>query len=784
MAVATAADVIRFDQAADVLAAKRQRSWERESKEFSDKDNPDEAWHGYVLPLGNGFMGAAVYGGVAVERIQLNDKTLWSGGPGAKGFSDGNRKETWKSLPEIREAMLKGDLDKVEKMGKERLTGVGTPDDPDGRKTFGLYQTLGELRIETGLGEAVSGYQRQLDLAKAVATVDFAQAGVSYHRQAYCSYPDRVMVVSFSANQAGKQSLKIGLDSPHPLKGRVEGDFWVMNGRHAENGLEIELRVLPVVRGGKLRISEQGIEVEAADEVTMLVAVGTDYANVAPKYRGASPAKELSERLLAAKKRGEPSLLDRHIRDYAALYQRVKLDLGASTAEQLSMPIDQRVAAYSKNRDAELESLYFQFGRYLLISSSRPGSLPANLQGVWCNEIVPAWASDYHLNINLQMNYWLAENCNLSECHEPLMAYLEGLREPGAVTAKEYFGANGWCAHMHSNIWGSTSPTPGNGPMYWKYFPMGGAWTAQHAWEHYAFSGDKKWLASKGYPLLKSVAEFLQDYLYRLPTGELASCPSWSPEHGPASKSAMSDIAIAWDALTNAIAAAKILGVDEDLVKRWQEMKRQLVPFRVGRFGQLQEWYEDIDEENDDHRHINHLYALYPGKQISGLATPELAKAAHVTLTQRGDGATGWSMGWKINFWARMHDGDHAYRLVHELLSQRTMSNLWNSHPPFQIDGNFGGTAGFAEMLVQSHVVTESGQPWLHLLPALPKTWSKGSVKGLRARGGLVVDLTWDQGKLTRAELLATKPVECRVQYEQASKSLKMAAGEKKVIDF
>lgn len=453
------------------------------------------------------------------------------------------------------------------------------------------------------------------------------------------------------------------------------------------------------------------------------------------------------------------------------------MDWGVTTEDVLKLPLDERLKLNKETPDHDLEELYFQFGRYLLISSSRPGSLPANLQGIWCNETVPAWNSDYHFNINFQMNYWPAGPTNLLECQEPFISYTDGLRVPGARTAKAFSNARGWTCNLSGNIWGFTIPSPGKSrPGYWSWAPLSGGWLSTHAFEQYAFGLDVDYLRNTSWPIISEAADFIVDYLYKLPTGELSSTPSWSPEHGPISKGTTTYIAMAREALKGAIAAAAVLGEKGKRVDLWKSSLKDLVPYKIGQHGQLQEWYEDIDNPKDKHRHLNHLFGLYPSSQINPVHTPKLAEAAKVTLTQRGDGATGWSMGWKINFWARIQDGDHAYLMVRNLLKRGTNPNLLDIHPPFQIDGNFGGCSGIAEMLMQSHYRADGGE--IDLLPALPSDWSTGSVKGLLARGGFVVDASWKEGEITTAKITANKGGALTVRYNEKSVKKTMKAGE------
>lgn len=772
--------VMWFNRAADDYGVKSPlKAWEVESPKRTSKANPDKAWEKYAMPLGNGFIGAMIYGGVATERIQFNEHSLWSGGPGSPNFNpDTNKHDAHEFLPEMRRALLDGDKKKADTLGKEHLRSLGSEDRDVADLNFGRYQTFGELTIETGHGGEARNYRRALDLSTGLHTVEYGIDGTKFTRTAFCSNPDRVLVVRFEADQPGKQNLILKLASPHKIETASKGGMFVASGTVENNGLKIDARIGVLNEGGAVNITAEGIQVSGADSATFILAAGTDYAPSWPTFRGDHPGFKNTKALLGAMKKGYAALKQSHVADHSALHGRVALDLGGASEEVRALPTDERVKLNKKKPDHGLEALYFQFGRYLLIGSSRPGGLPANLQGIWCNETVPAWNADYHLNINFQMNYWPSGPCNLLECQEPFISYTDALRRPGAITAKAYNNSKGWTAHLSSNIWGYTVPHPGkNKPNFWRYFPLGGAWLTTHAWEHYAFGLDEEYLRNTSWPIIEGTADFLTGFLYELPDGTLSSTPSWSPEHGPVSLGATADIAIAREALLGAIAAAEVLGTDS---KVWKTTAEKLVPYKIGQHGQLQEWYEDIDNPKDKHRHLNHLFGLHPGSQISPVHTPELAEAARTTLTMRGDGATGWSMGWKINFWARVHDGDHAYVMVQNLLKNGTNPNLFDVHPPFQIDGNFGGCAGIAEMLLQSHYRSDGGE--IDLLPALPAAWPEGAVKGLRARGGFTVDIAWKDGKLTEAKATADQPRKLTARYAGKSWEKDLKAGESMVL--
>lgn len=750
--------------------------------------NRDREWEQRSLPLGNGSLGANVMGSIATERYTLNEKTLWRGGPGT---ADGpahywnQNKESAHLLPEIRQAFLDSDLNKAADLTMRNFNST-VPYEAKGERSFrfGSFTTLGELCIETGLNDKdVRHYRRALSIDSALATVSFTANGIDYRRETFISYPHNVMAIRFSASQKAQQQLRLNY-TPNPCaEGKVtaaaDGSL-IYEGRLDNNGMQFVLRLQAQAKGGTLTAEGGTLVVRNADEVVILLTADTDYKpnydpdlNDAKAYVGVNPLATTEDWMHKARKTSWSKLLQAHLRDYTALFGRVKFQLDNSTS---ALPTNKRLEAYRKGaKDQGLETLYYQFGRYLLIASSRPGNMPANLQGIWHNNVDGPWRVDYHNNINLQMNYWPALMTNLSECAEPLTDFIRTLEKPGERTAKAYWGARGWAAGISGNIFGFTAPLEGM-DMSWNYNPMAASWLATHLWDYYDYTRDIDFLRTTAYPLMKGCALFTEDFLWRKPDGTLTAAPSTSPEHGPIDEGTTFTHAVAREILMRCIEAARILRIDETEAARWEATLAQLAPYKVGRYGQLMEWSRDIDDPKDEHRHVNHLFGLHPGHTVSPLTTPELAKAARVVLEHRGDGATGWSMGWKLNQWARLHDGNHSYTLYGNLLKNGTADNLWDVHPPFQIDGNFGGTAGVTEMLLQSHAGC------IHLLPALPDAWQVGSITGLRARGNFGVDLSWQGGRLQRATISSGSGEPCTLRYGRQTLSFPTERGKVYVV--
>lgn len=746
----------------------------------------DAEWESASLPIGNGSLGANILGSVEAERVTFNEKTLWRGGPNTSKGPDAYwnvNKQSAHLLQEIRKAFADGDQKKAERLTCENFNSeVPYESYKENPFRFGNFTTAGEFYVETGLNSVgMTEYRRELSLDSARVLVQFKKDGVKYQRTSFISYPSNVLVMRFAASEKGKQNLTFSY-APNPVSTgtlSAEGkDGLVYRAKLDNNQMEYVVRMRALTQGGTLQNTGGKLRIEDADEVVFLITADTDYkinfnpdfAN--PKtYVGVNPEQTTAAWIDAAVKQGYDNLLKAHVQDYAALFNRVKLNLGST--EYRDMPITERLYLYRRGKkDLYLEQLYYQFGRYLLIASSRPGNLPANLQGIWHNNVDGPWRVDYHNNINLQMNYWPACSTNLAECMWPLIDFIRTLVKPGEKTAQAYFGARGWTASISGNIFGFTTPLESQS-MSWNFNPMAGPWLATHIWEYYDYTRDMKFLKEVGYDLIKSSAQFAVDYLWHKPDGTYTAAPSTSPEHGPVDQGATFVHAVIREILLNAIDASRVLRVDVKERKQWQQVLAKLMPYQVGRYGQLMEWSTDIDDPKDEHRHVNHLFGLHPGHTLSPVTTPELSKASRVVLEHRGDGATGWSMGWKLNQWARLHDGNHAYLLFGNLLKNGTLNNLWDTHPPFQIDGNFGGTAGITEMLLQSHM------GFIQFLPALPDAWANGSVSGLRARGNFEVDLTWENGLLKEAVLTSEVGEPCSLRYRESTLDLKTQKGKK-----
>lgn len=745
--------------------------------------NDDREWEQRSLPIGNGSIGANVMGSIETERFTLNEKTLWRGGPGtAKGAQHywNMNKESAHILPEIRQAFTDGDWNKAAQLTQRNFNStVPYESTRESEFRFGSYTTMGELCVETGINpQSVTNYRRALSLDSALTRVSFTSGNVDYLRESFISYPDNVMAVRFKASNKNAQHLHITY-TPNPLsEGKIHTDgksTLTFDGRLDNNGMQYVVRIQVKAKGGKVEAHDEHICVDGSDEVIILLTADTDYKpnynpdfNDPKAYVGVDPNQTTTAWMKGAAKKGWKKLLSRHLKDYQPLFQRVDFALAGKGNE---LPMNKRLEAYRKGaEDRALETLYYQFGRYLLIASSRPGNLPANLQGIWHNNVDGPWRVDYHNNINLQMNYWPALTTDLAECAEPLTDFIKLLEKPGRKTAKAYWGARGWAAGISANIFGFTAPLEG-ADMSWNYNPMAASWLATHLWEYYDFTRDKEFLRNTAYPLIVGCAEFTEDFLWRKADGTLTAAPSTSPEHGPIDEGTTFTHAVAREILICAINSAEVLGVDADKVALWKKTLADIVPYKIGRYGQILEWSKDIDDPKDEHRHVNHLFGLHPGTTISPLTTPELADASRVVLNHRGDGATGWSMGWKLNQWARLHDGNRSYTLYGNLLKNGTADNLWDIHPPFQIDGNFGGTAGVTEMLLQSHAGC------LHLLPSLPDAWAEGHIKGLRARGNFGVDIEWKGGKLQKAVILSESGEPCTLRYGDKTLRLETQKG-------
>lgn len=734
-----------------------------------------------ALPIGNGFIGGMVFGDVHNELIQLNEGSLWSGGPQKKNVNP----EAYNYLQPIRDALAKADY----KLATELC-----------KKMQGYYVEsflpLGDLRIKQTYtnGGTPHNYRRALNLEKAIATTDFEINGIKYNREIFTSAPDSVLIMNITASKPGAINLEVSLNSQ--LSGtlssngtnrliltgkapaRVDPSYYNTPGRNPIeqidtdgcNGMRFQTIVQAKAEGGTITSNDGAIQIKEATSVTLLLSAATSFNGFdkCPDSEG-KDEKRISESYIShAQNKSYNDLKGDHIADYQKYFNRVSLSLPNTSITKdvnRNLPSDMRLKLYSYgNYDPELEALFFQYGRYLLISASRPGGSAANLQGLWNKELRPPWSSNYTININTEMNYWPAETANLSEMHEPLIQFVQNLSKTGKVTAQEYYRAKGWVAHHNTDIWGLSNAVGnrGDGDPNWANWYMGGNWLCQHLWEHYQFTGNKEYLRDTAYPVMKEAALFCSDWLIEK-DGYLITSPSTSPEAAfrtedgknySVTEAATMDIAIIRDLFTNLIEASEELNSDKKFREQLIKKRNKLLPYKIGSQGQLQEWSKDYADQDPHHRHISHLFGLHPGRQISPLTTPDLAEACQRTFEIRGDEGTGWSKGWKINFAARLLDGDHAYKMIREILKYveeggnntgGTYPNFFDAHPPFQIDGNFGATAGFIEMLLQSHLNE------IHLLPALPNAWSEGEIKGIKARGNFEIDIKWSNNLLEKA---------------------------------